>query len=222
MSDEAIAGVLEAFPSGPNASALALVDNESLRRSLRLLDVPKPLMKKIVRELDLWEHKGELWSHFRGISHETKIAGRIASWIGSGAATIGHVTEFTEAQWSAVPQMGAKRIGAIAIALAEHGTSFGTLPLRDAELWQPAEPDAECTCSRRGRKPLGAKSRSTLYGQLRDRGLLRLVRCEQIGCIVHSRNETIDVIAVKLRYRMYSLTHAGEPGNIHHASLRRQ
>ena len=212
------------FPSTPSAAALVLARHDALRRPLRELGLSKRLFRLVFRALELSSghegHPDELWSQFHGFTRETQVAGALATWFGTGIATIGHVAEFTREQWSGVKQFGPKSLAELEHRLDLAGASLGALPLRDVELWMPYEGDTVCVCMHHPRwhdEPVGALTRFRGHAALRDARLFQLVRCERLKCIVKSRTELLQAIARDVRYRMYSVRHAGEPGNVHPA-----
>jgi len=212
--DLPLAQLFENLPT--RSASIARVDQAALSKPLAELGLSPRVLRLVQRQLDLIELDGQLWSQFHGISYETKVAGHLADWTGAGLATIGHVVEFTEVQWRDVGGLGAKGFTDLAQRLGEHTLALGAIPLRDAEIWTEDPGEAKCRCG----EPLGERRGCALRGKVELGPLLSLVRCERIGCVVRSRWELIAAVTAKLRYRMYSLRHAGEPGNVHDKSLR--
>lgn len=215
MSDS-VDDVFAAFGE-TSAAALVVASNEQLRTRLVDLGLSKRLLLRVERVLRLQTLKGELCSQFYGFGRQTKVAGRLADWCGAGVATLSHVAEFTVEQWRAVSGIGKKSMTELTNKLAQHGVSLGSLPLRDTELYGGAE-GVKCGC----RESSGDIVQFRAHELLKERYYTHvLARCQRIECIVRSRSELVEAVTRKVRYRMYSLTHAGEPGNIHTASLRR-
>lgn len=204
-------------------AALVRLDDTALSKPLVELGLSPRVMRTVVRNLQLSSHHDKWWSQFHGISYETKVAGQIADWTGAGLATMGHVVEFTEEMWRDAQGLGSKGFSELVSRLGEHGLALGMMPLRDVQIWEDETDATKCACVRRGitGKALGTIVSCSLRDKVERGPLLSLLRCERIWCVVHSRWELIAAVTAKLRYRMYSLRHAGEPGNVHPASLRR-